>query len=270
LVTFDHLNQNRLVHGLTTKVGGITPFPYENTMNLFATLYSEAVLTNIKMAIDELKMKGNIIVATKQVHSDHILKIKDKKALNVLPSIPVHGTALSDYQVYYSDNTDGLITSQSGIILMTFFADCTPLLLFDSKNNVVASVHSGWRGTTSKIGVKALEILKKEYRSNQEDILIGIGPCASDCCYEVDYPVIEAFSQVYSKTIMMNCVIPVDYGKYKLDLKNIIAMDFYEKGITKKNIEICADCTICKNNIYHSHRAAKGGERGTMAMFVEI
>ena len=49
------------------------------------------------------------------------------------------------------DETDALITNQSGICLCVQTADCVPILLFDPVKKVIGAVHAGWRGTVKKI-----------------------------------------------------------------------------------------------------------------------
>src|SRR5690606_35350385 len=47
--------------------------------------------------------------------------------------------------------TDALITNEPGICIAVMSADCVPIILYDEKNNAVAAVHSGWRGTVARI-----------------------------------------------------------------------------------------------------------------------
>ena len=40
-----------------------------------------------------------------------------------------------------------MITNEKGIVLATYFADCVPLYMVDTKNKAIGLSHSGWRGT---------------------------------------------------------------------------------------------------------------------------
>lgn len=60
----------------------------------------------------------------------------------------------------YTD-VDGLITNVPGICLVTFYADCVPLLFLDPVKKVVASSHSGWRGTVNRMGQVTVEKSRK-------------------------------------------------------------------------------------------------------------
>ena len=37
------------------------------------------------------------------------------------------------------------------------FADCTPVILYDKKQNIGAIAHAGWRGTAQKLHRKQLK-----------------------------------------------------------------------------------------------------------------
>lgn len=68
-------------------------------------------------------------------------------------------------------NTDGLITDKRRKVLALCYADCIPLFFYDPKNNVVANVHSGWRGTYQEIAKTAVRKLKEEYGVSTEDLI---------------------------------------------------------------------------------------------------
>ena len=87
----------------------------------------------------------------------------------------------------------GLMTNSSGKVLCTCYADCVPLLFFDPVKNVIASVHSGWKGTIKLIGQETVFNMVNEYGSKVEDILVGIGPSIGPCCFEVQEDTYEQF-----------------------------------------------------------------------------
>ena len=95
------------------------------------------------------------------------------------------------------ENVDGLITNQKNKILSVIFADCTPIFLYDPKKNVIGNIHSGWKGTVSKIGKVAIEKMIKEYGCNVQDIIACIGPTIRKCHFEVDADVKEVFEDVF-------------------------------------------------------------------------
>lgn len=42
--------------------------------------------------------------------------------------------------------TDGLMTREKGVLLITKTADCVPILLWNKKEKIIAALHCGWRG----------------------------------------------------------------------------------------------------------------------------
>jgi copper oxidase (laccase) domain-containing protein len=49
---------------------------------------------------------------------------------------------------------DAVITDLKGIAIGVKTADCVPILLYDRSKNLIAAVHSGWRGTSKNMLVK--------------------------------------------------------------------------------------------------------------------
>lgn len=47
--------------------------------------------------------------------------------------------------------TDGLLTDQPGLMLITKTADCVPILLWNERDGMVAALHCGWKGFMSGI-----------------------------------------------------------------------------------------------------------------------
>ena len=53
--------------------------------------------------------------------------------------------------------TDAVITDRPGLCVCVKTADCIPVLLYDTKQRLVAAVHAGWRGTVSRIVQKTIK-----------------------------------------------------------------------------------------------------------------
>lgn len=146
-------------------------------------------------------------------------------------------------------NTDGLILTNTEDLICLKFADCTPLIFYDSKNKIAAISHAGWRGTAQKIGVKTVEIMQQKFQSKPQDITVLIGPAISLCCYEVSDEVKETLLKTVNDTSNLSD------GK-KVDLKGINARQLQEIGVEK--IDICPYCTSCRNDRFYSYRKENG------------
>ncbi|MBE6018316.1 MAG: laccase domain-containing protein, partial [Lachnospiraceae bacterium] len=64
---------------------------------------------------------------------------------------------------------DGIMTDVPGIMLCTVEADCTPVYLLDPVRRAAAMIHSGWRGTASKITDNAIRMMEETYGTDPAD-----------------------------------------------------------------------------------------------------
>ena len=126
LITFDNLTQTGMVkHGFTTRHGGVST-GYYGTMNMgFSRGEDRApVAENYRILARALELDENAFVATQQTHTTNVLKVtaKDK------------GCGVTKDRTYH--DIDGLMTNEKGINLVIFGADCVPVFLLDTKNNI--------------------------------------------------------------------------------------------------------------------------------------
>lgn len=204
---------------------------------------------HIKEFIEKLKKNYKIIYA-KQTHSDNIKIIKE-----------------NDEKIFYED-IDGFITKRKDIVIITKYADCLPIFLYDLNKEIIGVVHSGWQGTYKGIALKALDIMQKEYDSNKKDILIGLGIGIKSCCYEVKQDFYEKFIEKYSfdkvKDSFEKREDKIYFDNEKLNFKLLL-----DEGIEEKNIIKSGICTFCSNQFF-SYRKNKDTERNAGIIFFEL
>lgn len=172
----------------------------------------------------------------------------------------VHG----DSVIVYDENiyeADSIVTNLKHVAVGVFTADCVPILLYDKKNEAIAAVHSGWKGTLDCILLKAIEKMEIEFGTKGEDIVAAIGPHNRQCCYEVGDEVISKFksSEIYKNINLFKGrnLSMIDCIKHQLRLK----------GVIEDNVHDIKICTFCvKDSIMHSYRKNKNG--GRMFSFV--
>ncbi len=180
----------------------------------------------------DLAVLGSRVISPNQTHSSNV-EIVDKR-------------------IEYP-NTDGLILTNQNDAVFLRFADCTPLIFYDTKKKIGAVSHAGWRGTAAKIGPKTIEKME----SNPRDIIALIGPAISVCCYEVGEDVKEKLlDTVKSKDGL--------YNGMNVDLKLINARQLEEIGVNK--IDICPYCTSCNNDFFYSYRKENGTRNRHLAV----
>ncbi len=257
-LTFPKLDKTgALRHGFSTRIGGVSK-GHCASMNFGFSVGDEegAVLENFKIFCSAIGADWEKVVLSQQTHTANIRKVtKDDIGKGLLKE--------RDYT-----DIDGLVTNEKGIVLVSQYADCTPLLFFDPVKKVAATSHGGWRGTVKEIAAKTVEIMVLDYGSKAEDIIGAIGPNISKCCYEVDDPVIEEINKL-SYLDKNLCYTKKENGKYMLDLKETNRQIMLHAGIKPENIDVADLCTCCHPDIFHSHRATQG-KRGTMAAMISI
>ena len=59
---------------------------------------------------------------------------------------------------------DAIITNQKRLPIAVLTADCVPLLLYDSKEKIIAAIHAGWKGAFKGIINKKISSLKEIYK----------------------------------------------------------------------------------------------------------
>lgn len=243
-------------HAFSTRIGGVSKNAY-SSLNLGINTDDDKsdVLNNFNIFAKAIGTDVSKMVLSHQVHSANI-RVVGKKDLGkgILKE--------SDIK-----EVDGLITSEKGVALVTFYADCTPLLILDTKNRVIASVHSGWRGTLSKIAQKAVIKMQNEFGSLPKDLICVTGPSIKKCHFEVGEEVFNEFKAEFKKSCEINTIFK--NNKYYIDTDALNYESLVDVGVLKDNISICPICTYCNNDIFFSHRA-DGGKTGRMCAVIEL
>lgn len=246
-----------LKNGFSTRLGGVSEGVL-STMNLGfgRNDLPENVVKNHEIIANSIGFNPENIVASKQTHTTNV-KIVSKKDC---------GKGIYRERDY--DDVDGMITNEKGIVLATYFADCVPLYMVDTKNKAIGLSHSGWRGTVGKIGKVTLDLMKETYGTNPKDVIACIGPSICRDCYEVSEDVATEFEAAFNgreKDILIN----KGNGKYQLDLWECNYIIFKECGVYEENIHMPDICTCHNMEMMFSHRATQG-RRGNLAAFLSI
>ena len=237
-------------HCFSTRVGGVSRGRYSE-MNLSYSNGDEtaAVDENFKRICSCIDVSPRSVVKSHQTHTVNIVDVTERGQ-----SIP--------------EGTDGLITNVGGITLCSSYADCVPLLFYDQQKKVIASSHSGWRGTAGEIGRLTVEKMQRDYGCDPAQILAVVGPAICKDCYEVDETVISALKKIQYLDLSA-AATPHGEGHYLLDLKEICKQELVFAGVKAGNILVSDICTCCNSQFLHSHRATKG-ERGNLCAFIAL
>ena len=154
---------------------------------------------------------------------------------------------------------DGLVTTNSNILLTLKVADCVPVYLYEPRKNMIGLVHSGWRGTVGKIVPNAIQLMQKNGAEIVE-IRCFLGPTIGFCCYEVDREVAHKFDD--------EAKMKMETRKWKVGLHEHISLQLEARGVQKKNIRSSDMCTY-ESQDCHSYRR-DGGNAGCMFAFMGL
>ena len=154
---------------------------------------------------------------------------------------------------------DGLVTTNSNILLMLKVADCVPVYLYEPRKNMIGLVHSGWRGTVGKIVPNAIQLMQKNGAETGE-IRCFLGPAIGICCYEVGVEVAHKFDD--------EAKMKLEARKWKVGLHDQISLQLASSGIFEENIQTSDMCTY-ESRDCHSYRR-DGDNVGRMFAFMEL
>lgn len=246
-----------LKNAVSTRLGGVSK-DYLASMNLGFNRgdLDENVIRNHEIFANVIGVNPKNIVTGNQTHTTNVKVVtKDDCGKGI-------------YRDRNYTDIDGLITNEKGIVLATYYADCVPLLIVDTKNKAIGLSHSGWRGTVGKIGKVTIEKMGELYGTKPEDIVACIGPSICQKCYEISEKVAVQFKEAFPDNIK-EILIDKGNGKYQLDLWECNRINFKEAGVLPENIKVTDICTCHNTDVLFSHRG-HNGKRGNLGAFLSI
>lgn len=259
------------VAGFTTRLGGVSSLSYSSlNLGLHVGDARERVITNRRRFAAALGVDLGCMVFAEQVHSNRVEIVNTQHC----------GMGVLEQETAVS-KTDGLITSEAGVMLVLTFADCVPVILFEPESSVAAVVHAGWRGTAASIVRTAVSLITARFKVSPISIRALIGPSIGQCCYKVSC---EVAASVRSARLAPaagdaersgeQAQCPRDIGvepgrRVRLDLASENVAQLLDAGVPSRNIEHLKTCTSCHSDLFFSHRAGRG-TTGRFAAFAYI
>lgn len=259
-----------LVHGFSTRSGGVSELDGDQALNLSFTDWDqrENVLENRQRFQHALGADEFPLVAVKQIHSDVVC------AFDAKPAEPRRG--------------DALTTNKPGLLLGVQTADCVPILLVDARLRAVAAVHAGWRGTLARIVQKTIGQMQMRFGTKAGDVLAALGPAIGACCYEVGGELVTQFTSQCENAgewfdeartgeepnplQWLNMMPPGHQPPPKtvrLDLRKANRAQLVECGLRSQNIYVNELCTACRPDLFFSYRK-QGPASGRLLSVVGI
>jgi YfiH family protein len=174
----------------------------------------------------------------------------------------VHGGAVTEVdRPGLVGAADGLWTGRSGLALLGRSADC-PLVLIAARvplaatdrRRTVGLAHASWRSTAAGITGQVARALVAA-GTDPRDLIAAVGPSAGPCCYEVGDDVRAIYRHEVDDSA---AYFTRSRGRLMLDLWSANRDQLRRAGVPAASIHIAGICTICRHDIFASHRAEQG------------
>lgn len=256
---FSVFPEDKVIHAISTRFNGTSAVPFDGlNLALHVDDNLEDVVANRKLFCEGLGLDLAKMTTCQQVHGNNVVCVTDENS--GAGSISLDDTIA---------DTDALITNLPNVALTLFFADCTPIMLYDPVHNVVGAAHGGWRGTEGEISLHTLELMQEKFATNPADCVASIGPNIGVCCYEIGEEVADKFKRLYGKDSDLILKWDKTAQKYHLNLQKANALTLQKAGLKMQNIDMADVCTACNSKIFFSYRA-DSGKTGRIACTIAL
>ncbi len=191
---------------------------------------------NVKRNLDYVAKKMNIqrdkLILMHQTHSNKVVEIKKNNYKKKVIA-------------------DAMITKVKGFALGVVTADCVPIILYDTKNEIIGCIHAGWKGAFLDIIKNTISKIKKISSDNK--IYACIGPCIGKKSYEVD----KNFFKMFIAKSKDNKIFFSNKNKEK---KLFNLRKFVTNKLVKSNVkvdQVDRDTFAEKSNFFSYRRSCK-------------
>ena len=151
---------------------------------------------------------------------------------------------------------DALYTNQSGIALVGKSADCPLILVAETNGKAVGFAHASWRSTVACIVERLITRLNQELDCQPHHLIACICPSAGPECYEVGPEVRDAAIKgigAHAGVFFKQHGVKLHFDLWKANSDALLRC-----GLRMEHIHVAGLCTLCRNDLFPSHR--KEGE----------
>jgi hypothetical protein len=199
----------------------------------------------------------------KQVHGNTVLTPSEVGAI-----APEQADATTDRP---PPPADALVSDDHHQAVWVCSADCTPVLIADTRTGQVAAIHAGWRGTAQKIVPQAIARLQAQ-GSRLQDLRVALGPAIAGEVYQVsehvavevgvsiapldpgDVPTAISALQALPQSPVLEDPEP---GRVRLDVRRVNALQLEQLGFSQEQVAIAPHCTYQDPEHFFSYRRSK-------------
>ncbi len=251
-----------LTHGFTTRIGGVSAPPFDS-LNLGTGRDEpfENIIANYKKLCSAYGLRFDELALVRHEHGANILKLTAADGGRGVGLPPL-------------DFSDGFVTNDPKVTLMTCHADCSAFFIYDKKTRSIGLAHAGWKGMFKRIGQRLVERLAAEYGADPSDMLAVIGPCICSDCFEVELELAESFAEEFDCPDIYKVGGAKYNGPFRQDkacvsLHAAAIIQLADAGVPIKNIRRMASCTREREQYFYSYRR-DGIRTGSMCAFLRL
>ena len=259
---FARLRDAGLVHGIFTRLGGVSPQPW-GSLNAGSKVGDapDRVAENLTRAAKVLGRAPASLAGVRQVHG------KETVVVDRTPRAGQVDRRLADWEHGAGDvlaEADAVITQDPAATLMMRFADCVPILLLDPVRQAAGIAHAGWRGVASGVVPALIAAMRA---AGLAPAAAAVGPGIGPCCFEVGIgpsicathyqvgpEVVKAVEGAFEQAAP--AMLEPSGDRALLDLWKANRMVLEEAGV--REVEIAGECTAERSDLWFSHRAENG------------
>lgn len=253
VLKFSRLLADGVPHGVSLRSGGVSAPPFDSlNLGFHVGDDRQAVRENRKRLAEAQNLSLYRLAVGQQVHGASIVRVTKEQS-----------RCDWDSDAGALPGTDGLITSDPGVVLMAHAADCTLLFFYHADKKYVGLAHAGWRGAVAGIGTGLVDELAGQ-GCRREAIRVALSPSIGPCCFRVGPEVAERVPAKYHRHILAK-----RKQGYYFDLPGFHRLQLLEAGIAGDNLFVSKFCTSCHSDKFFSYRVA-GGRTGRMAGFIAL
>ena len=191
---------------------------------------------NLSFVSRKMKVPKNKLILMHQTHGNKVVEIKKN---NLKKKI----------------RADAMITKMRGVALGVVTADCVPIILYETQNQIIGCIHAGWKGAYLNIIKNTIRKIKKMSPNNL--IYACVGPCISQKSYEVDLIFFKKFIQISYKN--------KKYFMHKSNKKKLFNLrKFVTDKLLKYKVkvdQVDRDTFAQKSNFFSYRRSKKLNEK---------
>jgi YfiH family protein len=241
----------------STRYGGVSGGVYDSlNMGLHVVDDNELVLENRRRFLAAFDTQLDNAVCCQQVHGNLVTRVdrndQGRGAYQLGSAIP---------------SSDAMITNVAGVHLLSFYADCVPVYLYDPVNRAIGIAHCGWKGTMGRIAVHALAALQREYGTRTSEVQIFIGPGIGPCCFQIQP---DLAAKVNAEFPSLHDIITYnDKEFFSWNLQETNRQLLIAAGVKEAHISTCELCTACHTEIFYSYRR-ENGKTGRMGALIGL